>query len=283
MSRYVRNARTALVGAMIVLAGTAARASAQGARLVEVDGRRLEVVKRGEGHPVVLLEAGVGADWRQWSSVIDSVAQTTTVVAYSRAGYGRSDPAPGVRSPLEIAAELQALLRAVDAPGPYLLVGHSFGGLLMRVFAAQHPTDTVGVLLVDPTHERQVLEWDERSPGLMRQFGSQLERLRKGTHNAVLKETEAMWPIMQSGELSDAHPFPQVPLVVLTSMRVGPTNAGFPFSPEGRGVWRDLHASLIAGMDRGAQIVTAKSGHNIQLDEPQLVVDSIRLLLEWAR
>jgi len=275
--------RRLTVALAVAVLGFPGSGRAQDAQLVRVKGHRLEVVRRGDGQPVVVIEAGIGADWRQWGAVIDSISESTTVVAYSRAGYGGSDPVAASRSLVDITSELESLLRVIDAPGPYVLVGHSFGGLLMRVFAAQHPTDTAGVLLVDATHERQVLEWDALSPGLMAEFRAQLENLRKGPQTPVFQETETMWPIMRSGDLPEAYPFPEVPVVVLTSTQVGPVTAGVPFSKEGRRVWRELHTSLIAAMDRGVQIVTARSGHNIQRDEPQLVVDSIRLLLDWTR
>jgi pimeloyl-ACP methyl ester carboxylesterase len=129
-------------------------------RLVDVGGHRLHIDCRGQGAPMVVLESALGAGSATWARVQPALAASTRVCAYDRAGEGWSDPGPEPRDAGRIAAELHTLLAGAGEPGPYVLVGHSFGGLYARAYAAAHPEDVVGVVLIDASHPDQ---WS-RSP-----------------------------------------------------------------------------------------------------------------------
>jgi len=121
-------------------------------RLVDVGGFRLHVHALGERRPAVVFDAALGGSSISWTSVHPPVATFARSVAYDRAGFGWSDAGPLPRTAGRAADELRTLLaRAGEAP-PYLLVGHSFGGLVMRIFAARYRADTAGLVLVDPAH-----------------------------------------------------------------------------------------------------------------------------------
>ena len=252
-------------------------------RLVDVGGQRLEVVQRGQGHPVVVVEAGSGLDWRNWIPIMDSIAPLTTVVSYSRAGYGNSPPASAPRTPLQVTSELHALLRAIDAAPPYVLVGHSLGGLYMQVFAAQYPDEVAGLLLVDSSHERGWLEFDALSPGYLADVKQEIDSLEVARpEEGRTQEWIDLWPNMLRGALPEAHPLPNVPTVVLTSLQTDPESTLVVQTEAGRQLWRSLHSEFFAGTIQGAHVVT-QSGHNIHMEEPGLVVESIRSLVKGVR
>ena len=150
--------------AMAVLAGCGPSRSlgadadpyAHPGRLVRLDdGRRLNLRCAGRGAPTVLLEAGWGATSQAWEKVQPALARTTRVCSYDRAGYGFSDPGPAPRDGAAIVRDLDQLLAKDGEDGPYVFVGHSAGGLYGRLFAARHPKDVVGLVLVDPTIEQR--------------------------------------------------------------------------------------------------------------------------------
>jgi pimeloyl-ACP methyl ester carboxylesterase len=126
-------------------------------RLVDVGGNRLHIFEAGEGGPAVVLEAGIAASSLSWSRVLPEVAKFARVCSYDRAGLGWSEASPRARSAAQCAEELRALLDAAGIAGPYVLVGHSFGGCVVRIFASRHPQEVAGVVLVDALHPNEWL------------------------------------------------------------------------------------------------------------------------------
>jgi pimeloyl-ACP methyl ester carboxylesterase len=120
-----------------------------------VGGETLHVVDVGEGAPTVVFEAGAGATLESWMAVVSKVAAEARVIAYDRPGFGfsSSDERALDRRPVAVASRLGHLLDSLGAPGPYILVGHSLGGLHVRAFASLRPDQTAGLVLVDPSHE----------------------------------------------------------------------------------------------------------------------------------
>jgi pimeloyl-ACP methyl ester carboxylesterase len=131
-------------------------------RLVDVGGYRLHVLDSGKGHPTVVFEAGLPGSVLSWHRVHEELAQVVRVVSYDRAGLGWSDPGPEPRSAERIVEELRRLLDRAEIPGPYILVGHSFGGLTTRLFAARYPDDVAGLVLVDPVGPGEWVPLSER-------------------------------------------------------------------------------------------------------------------------
>ena len=123
--------------------------------LVDVGGHSLHINCVGEGSPTVILESGSGATSVDWANIQPEVANTTRVCAYDRAGTGWSEPGPGPGDPQQIAGELHTLLGNAGIDGPYVLVGHSFGGLYVRMYAELYPNEVEGMVLVDSSHPEQ--------------------------------------------------------------------------------------------------------------------------------
>jgi pimeloyl-ACP methyl ester carboxylesterase len=118
--------------------------------LIDVGGgRKVYMSQMGTGGPTVVFESGIAATSQNWLTMQESVAEFAHTVTYDRRGLGWSSPNDSVRTPSNIARELHDLLRRAEVPGPYVLVGHSFGGLVVRRYAAEYPEDVVGVVLVD--------------------------------------------------------------------------------------------------------------------------------------
>lgn len=120
---------------------------------VEVHGTTINVDCLGTGSPTVVLEAGLGESSLTWSEVVPAVAAETRVCAYDRPGYGWSEAAAGAHDADAQAQQLRALLEAADEPGPYVLVAHSYGSLIARLFAAAEPEAVAGMFLIEPTND----------------------------------------------------------------------------------------------------------------------------------
>ena len=119
-------------------------------QLVDLGTHRLHITCAGHGNPTVVFDAALGASSLSWSLVQPAVARFTCACAYDRAGFGWSDAGPLPRTARRIAHELYTLLQRASVPGPYLLVGHSFGGFAARLFTVLHRADVVGLVLIEP-------------------------------------------------------------------------------------------------------------------------------------
>jgi pimeloyl-ACP methyl ester carboxylesterase len=122
-------------------------------RRIRVNGHELFLRCTGTGVPVVILEAGLSDSTEVWGRVQELASDRTRVCSYDRLGNGKSGRAGRTRNPLEAVADLRALLDKAGVPPPYVLVGHSYGGLLVRLFAHRYPTQVVGMVVVDSSHE----------------------------------------------------------------------------------------------------------------------------------
>ncbi len=119
-------------------------------RLISAAGTRLYVRVKGTGLPVVVIESALGSPGAEWWHIQDELAKTTTVVTYDRAGYGWSRPGTRPRTAHQVVEELHTLLQNADLPGPYILVGHSQGGLYMQLFGRLHPDEVISAVFLDP-------------------------------------------------------------------------------------------------------------------------------------
>jgi pimeloyl-ACP methyl ester carboxylesterase len=255
------------------LAEAPAPATATGRR-VRIGERALYLDCRGRGGPTVVLEGGTTRDW---ISVQTEVATTSRVCAYDRPDSpgSRSDPTPE-RTAQEVVDDLVALLAASGEPGPYVLVGHSMGGLYVQLFAYQHPNEVAGLVLVDPTPE----EFGTRLTELVASLGTPAPARPL---EAPPTPQETSFGQMREARVGSAHP--SVPLVVLTHGRAddpAERPPGWPLADEER-IWRELHEELAHRIPHGRHVVAEGTGHDIHQEQPELVIESIRSVVAAVR
>ena len=252
--------------------------------LLDLGGYRLHINCGGAGSPTVVLESAFPGTSADWGWVQPSVAAATRVCTYDRAGMGWSDATSEPRDAGRIAADLHTLLERARVPGPYLLVGHSFGGLLVRQYAAQNPAEVAGMVLVDAMHPDQynrlppalalpsASQFDVLLPlvgvGLSRVFTSfptepalpmpqreQIAALNASTKpmSAIAHEYQAFPAIL--AQAASAGNLGAAPLVVLTAEET------FPQSAEGNRVWTGLQDELASLSSNSSHQHIAGSTH----------------------
>ena len=295
--------------------------------MVEIGaGRKLYVRERGAGGPTVVFEAGIAATNLNWFHVQEQVSQFTATASYDRGGLGWSSPCQSARTPANIAVELHSMLDRAGIKPPFVLVGHSFGGLVVRRFTLLYPDEVAGLVLVDPM---RCDEWPPLNPDKQKEVdrGKRMSRyavpiariglarlavtsllcrrglLSRGMAGAagqgakhvlgrVSKEVGKMpseirpmvaahWsrPAFYRGmhhhvsavpltvaEMLDAEPIREIPVLVLTPEKSTP-----------------LGADCLARIgDNVRQEIVPRSAHWIHLDQPEMVVNSIREMVASA-
>ncbi|MEO8544920.1 MAG: alpha/beta hydrolase [Burkholderiaceae bacterium] len=257
--------------------------------LVAIDSakRRLSVADSGTGEPTVILETGLGADSEEWAPVQDAISQRTRVVSYDRANRAESDPATKPRTVQDSVNDLHALVVALELSGPLVLVGHSLGGLIVRLYAHQHPKQVAALVLVDPMHEDQ---FDRIGPllsglwpGIITNLIPPVRRFtrfwKSGWQDASNNDEGAdMVANKLLGHSIDT--LGDLPLVILTSgafVRGGPPGLGW---PKAQKEWVRLHQELLKKSTHSRQIMVEQSNHFIQRGHPQVIIEAIQGVLD---
>ena len=317
MWKWIRRSSLSAVGLLVLALGTGllydqwsrwnmVRVYPPPGDLVEFDGARSHLHCIGDGSPTVLLEAGLGPSGSfSWRRVLPGVVVTTRVCAYDRAGILWSEPRPGPRDAHRIADELHALLAAASEPPPYVVVGHSFGGLLVRVFDRRFKGEVVGFVLVDSAHPAQLYRMpsgaiaSEKAP-LGRRFVTKFLGATGVTRLTAAPPKDPPEAYAQSSMLAaqaEAQAFREScaqaaetgkldnrPLVVLT--------AGHRPPPQGvngttQDVFHDirlaLQTELVMLSANADHRVSSRAGHFVQLDDPVIVITAIRDVVTAVR
>ncbi len=307
-------------------------------KLVDVGGFRLHLNCTGKSGPTVVLIAGAGDFSFDWGLVQPDVSRFTCVCSYDRAGLAWSDPGPTPRTMGQDASELHTLLKAARVEAPYVLVGHSIGGLIARVYAEQYADDVAGMVLVDSTHEDTTLVYQgklvrvrEGAKGVavppvqtmrgsppkppaaedIEQFefnqkmfgapktGPPFDRLPASTQAMRLwfrsqPPRAAAGPDFWAEELQaiyvarakTPHQLGDKPLVVLLAK----PEVGNPPPGIAADEWKRINEEKrqqkvgLANLSRNSKLIVAeRSGHHIQLDEPHIITDAVRFVVEAVR
>ena len=274
--------------------------------MVDVGGYRLHIHSQGEGSPTVVFDSGLGCTSLDWSLVQPELSITTRVVSYDRAGYGWSDESPLERTSENIVKELHTLLHNAGMQGPYILVGHSFGGNNVRLFASEYPDEVAGVVLVDASHEdvpakmpmpkinkNQLLIMSYT--GVMRLFTqSQLlkalavfpievqsaylsQALSTKLFRTCLKEGEALEKSCAQLKSAGGH---------LGAKALTVISAGKTINSEGTGYTQEqinaimepfelLQQDLVTKSTKGKRIIAKESDHLIPRNQPSIIISAV--------
>lgn len=247
--------------------------------LVGAEPYKVQVASGGDGRYTVIFESGFGTDLRTWRKVAPGLAGNARVFTYSRAGHGSSDARPEPRTIDQNTAELDQLIAAARLAPPYILVSHSYGGLLARSFAARHPGQVAGMVFVDPA--------DEHFNPALRQLDATRAAEDDRQFAAIVParfqpEFTLLQPVLDSGALPLAGTLPNVPTVLLTSVQQSEKPMFFLESAQAVAIKKDLHANFLRQFSDGSHVVTPNSGHHIQLDEPELVIAAVNKVIAAA-
>lgn len=272
------------VVALPLLMAAQSTLSAQSHQLVSVGDYRLDVVREGSGGPALIFETGLADSLDSWLPMAHTMSEFTTTIAYSRAGFGRSDAGSSDHSVAHEVRDLHALLHALPIKPPYILVAHSYGGIISRLYASTYPQDVAGIVLVDATHEQQVSRWNaidtKYGPAFRAVFDSMAVRAPAGARAAEIRET---MKIQATGGVPGLTPLPDIPMAIITSMRSNDSSQYVNDTQRGHELWRAMHDEWFRRSRNAIHIVTTHSGHDIAGDEPALVEMAIRFVLYRVR
>ena len=284
--------------------------------LIDVNGRKVHVQRRGTGSPTVVFEAGVIGTSLQFDKVQPAISLITHTLSYDRAGLGYSDKSPNPkRISSVIASELFELLNALDLHKPLVLVGASAGGIYIREFAQQHPEMVAGMVFIDSAHESQNNRYPEEIGLKLKQENDQqtelFTRLSKMTHEELLKELPD--PLPWQNRHPDTHKYfedlerPEmfeyylellaffeedtdqsrealqslrnIPLIVISRSK-----ANFPgLNEEHNQLATELRMNLqneLAELSTSSRHIKVDSGHDIANEKPEIVIEAIKDMVE---
>src|SRR5690349_5726980 len=273
--------------------------------LVDVGGYRLHIKCTGNGSPTVVIEAGLG-DWStSWGFVQSEVAKKTRVCSYDRAGAGWSENGPLPRDAAQFAKELHTLLQNADIPGPYVMVGHSLGGLGVRVFVHEYASEVAGVVLVESMNPKQISQLpsaERNQPNPQSRYYSVLTGLaRFGVARVIARPViqmispsiipdenayysryvrvqsmqaardESLGLAASEEEAATVKTFGDLPLIVLTG-RLN-KNPG----------WQEWQTELLQLSSNSQHLFAENSRHGVQIDEPDAAVSAILQIVHQVR
>lgn len=237
---------------------------------IDVDGATIRVLCTDGPRRVVLMH-GASSQSDIWRPVLQRLDGQVGACAWDRRGNGNSFPGPSERGWYEFLEEMRAVHRALEMSEDAVIVGHSLGGLYARLFAVESPTTLSGLVLVDPSHEDMV---DKIRAGMPRLHWARLNGLREIPNEDGLVEDRL-------ADQLRGRRLPNIPVTVLTAA-IRPDGDGYDarFLSEAA---REVHASLLRGVALGRHIPAARSGHDVHLDEPDLVAEEILRVIALTR
>lgn len=288
-------------------------------RLVDVGTHRMHLYCVGEGSPTLLLEAGAGNGVLTWQAVQGPLSTRTRTCSYDRSGLVWSERRPQVISATVVAAELRSLLAAAGERGPYVFVAHSIGGIFARKYIETYPEDAAGLVLVDSSHPDQNQAMPETfrgpPPGMMRYSlvrsmtggvlgltGMDEKMIRNSyvtmpanvtdttlayldrSRPALIEEVTLVPDLLK--EVSGEQDFGALPVYVIANGRQYDPAYGINarYQADELAVaaqaWRELQTSLQSLSSNSRLVVATESGHNINFEQPQVIIDTVEDLLE---
>jgi bifunctional DNase/RNase len=256
-------------------------------QFVDLGSHKVSMHCSGEGAPTVVLEAGLGLAGSSWQQVQEAVSQFTRVVSYDRAGLGASEPSPEPRTSQDMVTDLHALLVSSGLEEPYVLVGHSVGGFTVRLYTDQNRQDVAGMVLVDVAHPDYYTRVLSVLPQESPDESVELKEFRRFAttfvRDPLLNPERFMWEA-SAAQIRSTALLGDIPLIVLSRGQHDPWS-GFPadLKVKVENIGRELQQDLVGLSSNALHIVAEHSGHMIHVDQPNLVVDAIRKVVETVR
>lgn len=277
-------------------------------RLAKVNGGTIHYLCRGKTGPTVILDAWLGADHQWWYLVQEEVAKFAQVLSFDRPGYGWSDSGINTRTSKHIVSELHDLLQATELNPPYILIGHSFGGANMRLYANTYPEEVAGLILVDPCHEDQNFEKDVSSKGFLERckgylfdgtfshyvgisrwfmpeslkpfFSSLMSQEQRDSIIAKASSVKSLSArdnemIHLKKSLSQLkrskNSLEDKPVIVISAEE---TNN----DPQ----WQQYQKQLVSLSKKGKQIIAKSSSHMVNVDKPEVIIEAAKEIIDMC-
>ncbi|MFN2602218.1 MAG: alpha/beta fold hydrolase [Gemmatimonadaceae bacterium] len=286
---------------------------------IDIGGRSLNIFCSGSGSPAVIFDSGAGSSGYVWSDIQPEVASLTRACWFDRAGLGWSDDGPYPRSGSNMSRDLHTLLQRAGVPPPYVLVGHSLGGLNVRVYNGMYPRDVAGAVLVDAAHEDEPRRapkfmlgktaprflwhpiWTAahtaRFVGLMRLMSPRAQlpddpkqRTREQIVEALRLQPKTFATLADPttperyNEAVRAGGFGDKPLIVLTRGKIdtpaNPSDMDRQYAAYTQVWMHEIQPKLARLSTRGRQIIVEKSGHDIPDEAPETIIAAVREILD---
>ena len=241
----------------------------------------------GQGKPVIILEAGAGDDSTTWKDIFSAIAQFSHAMVYDRAGLGRSEKPSTPRTALQLVSDLHSLLQAARLEGPYLLVGHSLGALVCRLYAQQYRREVAGLVFIDGPHPEQGRRF---TAALTASGWAEHEQVRPilamASGVAPEQHPERLDFAQSLTEVDQTRTFGDLPLAIISSSK--PPEEAWPDLPiqAARALtqtWDAMQSDLPTLSVKGTHFITNRSGHYIHRDEPEFVIEIIHQIVQTIR
>ena len=252
-------------------------------RMISFGDYKLHVIVNGTGEPAVIFEGGLECSTKLYDKLRIPVSEFTRAVSYDHAGIGYSTRSPDQRTLPNYVNELCRLLRKEEIYPPYILVGHSIGGFIIRYFAHIYPNDVAGLVFIDMPPD----DWfnyirTTHSPEDLLMFNKIFDPDLTDTYKGVGKEELKMYEYNTA--LLEGIKIPHhIPVRMVTSIKYYSWTKEKGYHPEDMIIWAEMQAEVLEGVPDSKQIITEKSGHFIQGSEPELVIDAIKELVDKYR
>ena len=256
-------------------------------RFVNIGFQTMYIDCVGNKSPTILIDVGIAGSSASWYKIAQTLSNNVRTCLYDRAGYGWSDPGRGERTTATIVHELNLLINKAEIPGPFVLVGHSFGGFTARYLAAKFPKNVVGLVLVDSSHPEQIYRLSALDKTKQKPLVTGRQNLAPGDFS----EFERKWYFLNSsrkatfaqmGELKyfkesayqvkHSGPIKNIPVAVL-SRGIGqlPELSGVSLENE----WQDMQKDLLKLSRNSWHLIVTDSGHEIHREAPNHVIENI--------
>lgn len=238
---------------------------------VDIGGYGLNVKVEGKGTPTVIFESGLGGGIGVWTNVQPEISKLTRTFSYDRAGLGESDKSTLDRTSSNQVRELHELLQKTKVKGPYIIVAHSIGGFNARLFADSYPEEVAGIIFVDAAHEEMFSLYKLLAP-------KEYENTRgefvnpEGTFDDLLNSAAEVRKARRSDGLRN------IPITVLSAENTDLNVPGTILVG-----WAQLQRDIATLSDNSKQITVKGSGHMIQDDNPQAIIDEIKYMINNLR